>query len=70
METTITLDLLTKNSVSVLTIITINYNGKMIEVEHTRKTYSNSILGRRELLQVRAERSAGQTACQVLLPHH
>lgn len=50
METTITLDLLTKNSVSVLTIITINYNGKMIEVEHTRKTYSNSILGRRELL--------------------
>lgn len=50
METTVTLDLLTKNSVSVLTIITINYNGKKIEVEHTRKTYCNSIIGRNELL--------------------
>lgn len=50
MEKTITLDLLTKNSVSVLTIITIDYNGKRVEVEHTRKAYSNSSTGRRELL--------------------
>ena len=46
----ITLDLLTRTSVSVLTIGTIEYNGKEIEVEHTRKAYSNSAKGRRQLL--------------------
>lgn len=50
MDTKIVLDLLTKDSVSVLVITTMNYNNKKIEVERTRKTYSNSILGREQLL--------------------
>jgi hypothetical protein len=51
MKTTIILDLLTENSVSVLTIITINYDNQEIEAKRIRKTYRNSIEGRNELLQ-------------------
>jgi hypothetical protein len=50
MEKKITLDLLTQDSVSVLTQVIIEYNGKKIEAEHTRIAYPNSTLGRRKLL--------------------
>lgn len=50
MEKKITLDLLTQDSVSVLTQITIEYNGKRIEAERTRVAYPNSTSGRRKLL--------------------
>lgn len=51
METKIIIDLLTENSVSIVRVVQTTYNGKIVELERTRKAYDNSNLGRQKLLQ-------------------
>ena len=50
MKKKIIIDLLTENSVSIIFSTQMEYNGKIIELERTRKAYSNSPLGRESLL--------------------
>lgn len=50
MENKIIIDLLTENSVSIIFSTQMEYNGKIVELERTRKAYSNSPLGRETLL--------------------
>ena len=50
MNKKIIIDLLTENSVSIIFSTQMEYNGKIIELERTRKAYSNSPLGRESLL--------------------
>lgn len=51
MENKIIIDLLTESSVSIIFSTQIEYNGKIVELERTRKAYSNSPLGRQALLK-------------------
>lgn len=49
MKTEIIISLLTNHSVSILTITQMEYNGKTVELERTRKAYDNSVTGREAL---------------------